>query len=253
MRARRPPHGAASGALSGTYPAPGLGSPPAAGSGLYDDFVTQGHGLGEGELAWVLSQIGGVATRTSVPVATADELGISEVRTPATANRGGTLNLGAPSNGITAWSAGQKWTAKLRLGATVTDQDAWSGLASSVTAAVRTADATAFIGARYDAAVGANWHGVVKSGAAAEDTVDLGVAGSSSWARLGWRGTSGGVQFFTWEWVPGLGYVETDVGSPLSRVLGATVGPIAIGTVARAASVRVVQVDLWSLCGAWAR
>gem|GEM_PF-6271660 len=216
--------------------------------------MAQAHGAGRGGYNWFLSQIGGGgATLAGVASASADELGISRVSTPATLNRGGTLSLATVANGLTAWSVGQKWTAKVRLGATVTSMDAWSGFASSLTASVRTADATAFLGVRYDAAAGANWRGVVKSGAAAEDTVDLGVAGGTGWARVGWRGTSTGVQFFTWSWVAGLGYQEVDVGGPLNRTLGKSVGPIAIGVVARSAAARLADVDLWSFAGAWAR
>lgn len=214
----------------------------------------QTHGSGKGGYDWTLSQIGGGgATLAGVASATADEFGVSRLSTPSTSGRGGTLSLQVLSAGLTQWSDGQKWTAKVRLGATVTSMDAWSGFASSLTASVRTADATAFIGVRYDAAAGGNWYGVLKSGAAAEDTVDLGVAGGTDWARVGWRGTPAGVQFFLWSWVPGLGYREVDVGGPLNRTLGANVGPIAVGVVTRAAAARLADVDLWSFAGAWAR
>lgn len=253
MRAARPAQGAAGGALFGTYPAPGLGAPVAAGAALFDDFLSQEFGTARGSLGWDLSGIAGVgATMQAVASVTADEFGVSRLTSPAQVNRGATLNMGSAPVGITQWVEGQAWTAKVRVGAALTDQDAWSGLAGSLTASVRTADATPFIGVRYDAVAGPNWYGVVKS-AAGEDVVDLGVAAGTAWLRAGWRATAAGVQFFSWSWVSGLGWRTVDVGSPIARQPGANLGPVAIGSVSRAASARTIDVDLWSFCGAWPR
>ena len=257
----RQPSGFALGALAGTYPAVALGLPPAVGPCMFDDFTadhaTKAKSL-YGELDWLENTIGAATTVTTVQPSTFAEIGVMQVTTPATANRGATFTQGAIAPLFRFPPIGSVWACKIRLTSGTTAYELWSGFSSVAAGRVATADATAFVGVR---AVGANLFGVVKSGAATEATIDLGMTvEGATWQAVGFEvlGTSAVplFQFFRFN----VGATERgihereDIGAPVGGItILAGLMPVALGILTTSVTAKTAQIDYWAWGGRVAR
>ncbi len=260
-RFSRQPAGFALGALAGQYPQPALGLPPAAGPCMFDDFVPD-HGSKAkslyGELDWDEHPIGGAATMLAVSPTSWEEIGILQVTTQSTANRGCTLTQGSVGSLYRYPPPGSIWACKLRLSSGTVNYELWSGFSSVPDGRVGSADATQFVGVR---ATGGNLFGVVKSGAGVEATVDLGVtAEGTTWRTVGCEvlGTTADVafQFFMLNQLASEAEVwdRTDIGDPLTGItISASLGPVALGILTTSATAKTAQIDYWAWGGRIAR
>ena len=140
-----------------------------------------------GELDWTLAAIAGAApTLTAIAPGTAREIGVARLAHAGTnANDGGVLYL--PAQSYTGIPTGWVFLVKLRL-QTTTNIDVFTGMVASATPTVfpTNAAATSAVGIRAIVGAGAaNWYAVAKTGAAAETTLDTGLAAGGTWRIFG--------------------------------------------------------------------
>ena len=205
--------GWADGALSGLFPGPGMGAPHSAGYYLADDFT---------DLAtsrWTATTIVAAPTYAMVAPTAYTEHGIHRTTTAATLNSGGVLLRSSVADLYRVPPPGSRWAVKIRTSASAS-YDLWSGFSSTATD-VRTATAGQFIGVRQDRAVGSNLYGVVKSAAATETAIDLGVTCEGSvWRAVGFdvEGTAAApsIQFYLYDLTDRLAWMRQPIGSAIT-------------------------------------
>jgi hypothetical protein len=222
---------------------------------IWDDFENNNTSAGQiGECGWGIGDIGtGVnLTISKVAITPADDFrtfGQIRMTTVATNGEGGTIRLGSGTADLCKGvpPVGVVNQTKIRNSGVLTNNTAWSGLASLTQLVPTTAAAMAFIGVRAISVGGAaNWFGVCKSGANQETTRDLGVPFDSAYRIPGWRRTATGIQFMV---------NDADVGAEITTnlPLAATEHNAVIGLVTTATGAKDADVDFYILAGAFAR
>jgi hypothetical protein len=253
LPARRPA-GDASGALSGRYPAPAIGLPLTRGFALWDEFMRPPDASTYGDLHWQLWAVAGTPTLAQQAPTAGSEYGITRLTSPATNGEGGyggfdTADTYAPANGT--W-----WAVKVRNPGTVHHVTLLSGWAADFSTVPVGGASNSFIGIRAHDTVGAspNWEGVVRNGTN-ETTVDLGVAADSTWRILGFKRTSTGIQFVTFDCSSRVLEFITEVGSeiPTASVPTDASRPFPMAAISRDSAARSMEIDFWGLGGAAVR
>jgi hypothetical protein len=255
-----PPAGFVRAGLWGLRQSPSIGLPLTHGVHLTEDWLRYGGSGDYGDIGSTLTHVGGggAALVLSVPTA-ATELGIAQLQTGTTANRGGQLAM-ASVNMIYQPGIGMVWATKIDI-PTVTNVEVWSGLANSSASRVRTTDNVEFIGARYIAGTD-TWEGVTKTGSGGSNetvTVLTGAHVPGTYVRLGWEAvdTDGagtmGIQWLTWDTSDRRHSYPTKVGAPVTTTIPTTIGPCLLGVVTTAQSQRIALQDSWELGGRCAR
>jgi hypothetical protein len=246
--------GAASGALSGSYPDPAIGVPPLAGVAIWEEFYKTPRGTTYGDLGWPLWTQGTAASASMVAISTETEIGVVRLSIAGGANDGDGAVLamtGGTSPLATVPPKGALYLVKIRIASGTQDFVAWSGFSSDPSTCPRAATSNHFIGLRADGSTGVpNWFGVVRQGTT-EQTVDFGVTADSDWVILGFRRLfSGAIQFVSADpSVRDLSPID-DVGDPLSTPLPASaIVPVAAALMTRNSTARALDCDFLGLGG----
>jgi len=248
--AARPAAGIASGALDGRYPSPSMGAPAAS------SWAVSEHWLGDflkafpvSANAYRVTDIAGGCTPTIVVAGASTERGVMRLATGAGALDGGTVALPQPT--YAGVDEGTLWVCKNRIYNTNTQIIAWSGFSSGMGSTPAVATAMSFVGIRLIAAgAAANWYGVAKNGAASETTLDLGVAGDSTFRILAFRKLASSIVFYTGNASDrDRGLVLTEVGSITATIPTAALYPVAVGCLATSASQRNLEQDFFTIGG----
>lgn len=252
MSAARPA-GPASGCLSGQYPFPGPGCFPLSGISIQEDFLYTDASVPRiGDLPWTETTLGAGGSYSANTTSSAYEHGLIGLTTALTADGDGvTYSLGAAGAPIfygVVPPEGTICTCKLKMTST-SSYEVWAGIIETQGSDIQSATNVEFLGIR---STGGNLFGVCKTGAATEDTQDLGVSCESAFVTCGFEMTDAThAQFFIFE-TPNLAgmWSRTNVGTPMDvSAPAATTGSPCFGLITSTNLAKAGKFDFFSIHG----